>query len=247
MIVYEFPLNEHVRTLLKLERLFQQALHLIRLDDTLSHQSALFALLDLLELTARHDIKSDLLMDLFRMRQQDEAQTAPHAKLSSETTALIEQTLAALHGQPSRFDQPLREQEWLVAIKQRMNITGGVNSFDVPHFHYWQHSPAAQRRADLVNWIAPMLHIYHALTLVLHHLRENSLPQALIAQQGFHQQMLNGRSGQLLRIGLAKDEPVLPETSASRHAINIRFLSLENGNHTRCDRDIEFQLCFCAP
>jgi cell division protein ZapD len=249
VIVYEFPLNEHVRTLLKLERLFQQTLQLIKQDTPLSHHTALTTLFGLMEISARNEVKTDLQMDLTRLRQQLCTSSECQQSLPLHQDGIIQQidrTLTALQALPARIDQVLREREWLGAIKQRANIPGGINEFDVPYYHYWQHLPAAQRRADLVSWLAPILPIYHALDLILQHLRESGQAQALLAEQGLYQQMLIGRHGHLLRIGLASDEAVIPETSANRHAIHIRFLSFASPTPTRCAYNVEFQLCFCS-
>ncbi len=250
MIVYEFPLNEHVRTLLKLERLFQQTLQLMKQDTPLAHHTALTTLFCLMEINGRNEVKTDLQMDLSRLRQRLHSNRESQQPLPDRQDDIIQQidhTLVALQALPARIDQVLREREWLAAIKQRANIPGGINEFDVPYYHYWQHLPATQRRADLVSWLAPALPVYHALDLVLRHLRESAQPVALIAQQGLYQQSLNGRHGHLLRIGLGSGEPVVPETSANRHAIHIRFLSFASPTPTCCAANIEFQLCFCSP
>lgn len=238
MIIYEYPLNEHIRTLLKLERLFQQSLRLIQLDDVLLQQAALFHLFELFEITARNEIRTDLQMELTRQQQlANAALTNAHA---------LNHATHALHNLPGRLDQALRDQEWLSMLKQRANIPGGVNSFDVPWFYHWQHLPAKQRRADLVNWISPMLPIYQALSLVLKSLREHSSPVVCVARQGFHQQMLNDKNTRLLRIGIPRTAEWIPEISASRHAITIRFVStLPAESQDAITPDIEFQLCLC--
>ena len=238
MIIYEYPLNEHIRTLLKLERLFQQALRLIQIDDVLLQQTALFHLFDLFEITARNEIRTDLQMELSRQQQM--------AGVTPDSALALSHAAHALHNLPGRLDQALREQEWLSMLKQRANIPGGVNSFDIPWFHHWQHLPAAQRRADLINWISPLLPIYQALNIVLQSLRGNGRPETRTARQGFHQQILNDKNIRLLRIGIARDTEWIPEVSASRHAITIRFVStLSTDTSNTVTPDIEFQLCLC--
>ncbi len=243
MIVYEFPLNEHVRTLLKLERLFQQVLYLARQQDPLLHQTALFGIFDLFELGSRNEMRSELQMELTRLRQRTDGAVVSSGNESS--VDFIDQALAALQAMPARLDQPLRDCDWLAGVRQRANIPGGVNGFDLPQFHYWQHMSPAQRKADLVNWISPMLPLHQALSLLLKRIRENGAPKALLAPHGYYQQALNGRSSHMLRIGLPVDSQTIPEASANRHAINIRFLNAGKGLPARCEQDIEFQLCFC--
>ncbi len=54
------------------------------------------------------------------------------------------------------------------------------------------------------------------------------------------------RVAQLLRITLARDLACVPEISANKYALNIRFIGvtgLDRGSVY--DRDVEFELVFC--
>ncbi len=239
MITYEFPLNEQLRTLLKLERLFQQALALMRMEDAMSHQAALLALFDLMEIASRNEVRQELLMELNRVRQRLDP------IVDTDWSHQLDQANHALHELPAKLDHMTRDDEWLTAVRQRTNVPGGINGFDLPHFHHWQHTSAQQRRANLVAWISPALPVYQALNLILRRLRQNNPAKALIASGGIFQQMLNGRSGHLVRITLDNNAPVIPEVSANRHALNIRFTTSNTAGHTTHLADIEFQLCFC--
>jgi cell division protein ZapD len=62
--IYEFPLNEKVRTYLRLEQLFKQLVHANSATENwqfINFFSSLFTLLDLLE---RLDLRSDVLKDI---------------------------------------------------------------------------------------------------------------------------------------------------------------------------------------
>ncbi len=239
MITYEFPLNEQVRTLLKLERLFQQVLALTRHDDALSHQTALCTLFDLMDIASRNEVRQELQLELARIRQR------PETGVGEEWLKQLDQAQNALHELPARLDHMTREYEWLGAVRQRTSVPGGINSFDLPYYHYWQSKPSPARRADLVTWISPALPIHQTLGLILRRLRNLGEPQAVIARNGFFQQMINGRNGQLLRMALDSNDHAIPEVSANRHAINIRFVSPDEPGHAPFKGDVEFQLCFC--
>ena len=241
MITYEFPLNEQVRTLLKLERLFQQVLALTRHDDALSHQTALCTLFDLMDIASRNEVRQELQMELVRIRQRLETGSTSE----NEWLKQIDQAQSALHELPARLDHMTRDSEWLGAVRQRSNAPGGINSFDLPYYHYWQNKPSQNRRADLVSWISPALPVHQAINLILRRLRNLGSPQAIVAQNGFYQQMINGRNGQLLRMALDSNLRAIPEVSASRHAINIRFVDATAAGHAQFDEQVEFQLCFC--
>jgi cell division protein ZapD len=68
LILFEYPFNERVRTLLRLESLFDRMIFFAGLNDARQHQVALSALFDLLDATERTDIKGSVLQDLERQR-----------------------------------------------------------------------------------------------------------------------------------------------------------------------------------
>ncbi|TMG78921.1 MAG: cell division protein ZapD, partial [Betaproteobacteria bacterium] len=69
MITYEYPLSERIRTLLRLEDLFERAGHFFSKEDSLAHHAALLTLFEILEVAGRADLKSDLMQELERQKQ----------------------------------------------------------------------------------------------------------------------------------------------------------------------------------
>jgi cell division protein ZapD len=69
VIRYEHPLNERIRTLMRLEDLFARVGHFASLDAPLEHHSALLALFEITDVAARADLKTDLLQELERQKQ----------------------------------------------------------------------------------------------------------------------------------------------------------------------------------
>ena len=51
-----------------------------------------------------------------------------------------------MHGKIGHY---LRENEWLMAIKNRAGIPGGVCEFDLPGYHHWLHKDSVLRRHDI--------------------------------------------------------------------------------------------------
>ena len=50
---------------------------------------------------------------------------------------------------------------------------------------------------------------------------------------------------QLVRIRLPRDTQLIPEISANKYALNIRFTVLGADRARGCDMDVEFELTFC--
>ena len=56
-----------------------------------------------------------------------------------------------------------------------------------------------------------------------------------------------GRTAQMLRVRLAQSETVVPEISANKYALNVRFMLPETIARPRlAERDVAFELTFCS-
>ena len=249
MISYEFPLNERVRTFLRLEDLFGRIDQLVESNDHCSHHVALSVIFEILEVTSRGELKSDILQELERQKRilaalrnnpaiSEDALDAMLGDIETVSTQLL-----ALSG---KIGQHIRENEWLMLIKQRACIPGGMCEFDLPSYHFWQHQGAGARRQHLEEWLKPLQPIYAGLKILLKLLRENCKTHVFIAQQGSFQQMQGGKVAQMLRVTLDKDLPCIPEISANKYALNIRFVNADYAAKTTLySQDVEFKLTFC--
>ena len=249
LIVYEYPLTERIRTLLRLEDLFERVHHFDAKEDALDHHVALLTLFEILEVASRADLKSDLLQELERQKQvllsfksnPDVAQDALSAVISD-----VEHALGALFGMTGKIGQYLRENEWLMSIKQRTGIPGGACEFDLPAYHYWLNQDCASRSADMNAWISPLYPLRDGTAIVLKLLREGGKPTRHVAPQGTFSQMLGGRTSQMVRIRLPRSAQLVPEISANKYALNVRFTSFSTEPRPKVsESDVEFELSFC--
>lgn len=249
MITYDHPLNERIRTLLRLEDLYAKAHYFSAQSQQMDHHAALLVVFEILEVSCRADLKSDLLQELERQKQTLEAlrnNPAISEEALNEVLHDIDNVAGRLHGLPGKIGQHLRENEWLMSIKQRTSIPGGVCEFDLPSYHFWLNQDENLRRKDLTEWLTPMLPIRDGLRIILRMLRDSGKSSHNTAQQGAFQQMLSGRVAQMLRISVARSLPCFPEISANKYAINVRFTALGGPQKPRgCDIDVEFDLTLC--
>lgn len=250
MISYDFPLNERIRTLLRLEDLYAKMAYFSEKASAADHHAALSVIFEIMEVASRADLKSDLLQELERQKRQ---LSALHNNPGISEAALdavlseIENASDSLFGLSGKIGQHLRDNEWLMGIKQRACIPGGTCEFDLPSYHYWLHQDATLRRNYLKGWLAPMLPICNALDIILKLLRESGKEHHFIAHQGNFQQMQGGRVAQLLRITLDPALPCIPEVSANKYVLNIRFVTANYASKSALyDQDVAFNLTFCA-
>lgn len=250
MIDYEFPLNEKVRTLLRLEDLFARMEHFTARDHGMDHHTALITLFEILEVASRADLKSELLQELERQKRALAAlhnNPAISEKALDAILAEIETASISLLSMSGKIGQHLRDNEWLMGIKQRACMPGGTCEFDLPSYHYWQEQDVDSRRACLRAWLAPLLPLHTGLGIVLRLLRESGKVLHFTAHQGTFQQMQGGRVAQMLRVSLGKELACIPEVGANKYAINIRFIAANYAaKSTLFEQDVPFELTFCS-
>ena len=95
VIAYEQPLNERMRNFLRLDFLYQQAVIHHTRPDPWSTRAAVSALLEILAITQRGDIRSEVLKELERqMTQLSRLQHAPRRRRGAPAHAADQAALA---------------------------------------------------------------------------------------------------------------------------------------------------------
>lgn len=252
IITYEQPLNERIRTFLRAEQLIQHFEQCLSRDAVLDTHGALMLLLEIINLAARVDLKSELMMELKRqianLERLDQIPQVDSSRLRgivNRHNKLIE-SLHGLSGQPGG---ELKNNDFLNGIKQRAVIPGGVCDFDLPAYRFWLSRPIAERRGVLKAWITPFLEIHSAIVDILMLIRESATPQKAQAEAGFYHQNLElSQPYQMIRILLPPTADYYPEVSAGKHRFTVRFLrqpSLE-ARGVPVNENIDFALACCA-
>lgn len=247
MASYEFPFNERIRVLLRLEDLFSRTLFNITSEQSSHHHNAMVSFFQILDIIDRVDLKTELLQELDKQKMvMSSLLNNPKIDVAILQPILenILQVSAKLRSIQTRVGQSLRENEWLMAIKQRAIIPGGLCEFDLPAYHYWLENPYTERQEDLRGWLEYIMPLYDGLSILLSILRGSGSPSANVATRGAFQQMLGGaKPAQLLQIRLDDGLHCYPEISANKYAMNIRFISMErSGKPHACDFDVPFTL-----
>ncbi len=251
MIRYEYPLNERIRILLRLEDLFDRLAWYVQGEHPYNHHSSLLTLFELADVASRSDLKTDLLQELERQRSTLSAlrgnPDVEQVKLESVLRE-IDSAHAGIHQMAGKVGQHLKDDEWLMTVKQRAIIPGGLCEFDLPSYHLWLNEDADMRREDLYRWLTPMLPIRAGLGIVLRLMRESCRPGSQQAVNGVYQQTLDTtvRPPQMIRIGIDDGMRCVPEISANKYMLNIRFVRSQPGESKVCAGTINFELTFCT-
>ena len=250
LIRYEFPFNESIRTLLRLEHLFDRLGQLVVRDAALDHHHALSTLFEIMDVAARADLKSDLLKDLERQRLRlngfrDNPSVAQ--PVLNEVAGRIDSAFRALNQMPGKAGAALTANEWLMSIRSRISIPGGTCGFDLPAYYAWQQFDPQRRRTDLLQWSASLTPLADALRLLLTLLRDSGAPHPVVAVAGLFQQSLPaGRTCQLLRLRLKDVPDLVPEISGHRLMVSVRLMQQDGEGRLKpspADTPMELTLC----
>lgn len=250
-IVYEFPLNERIRLFMRLEHLFHQVDHFMDGGSQWDNRAVISALLDIVALFSRNDLKSEALKELDRhssvlakmARNNPDVDYAKLDKILSRLDGMSKD----LYANTGKIGLSLLENDLFKSISQRSAIPGGTCSFDLPAFHYWLQLEDSQRRGNLEEWIRPFRPIRSAIDLALNFIRTCATSTEEVASGGFFQKTLDHTLPfQLLRVSVERTEPCFAEISGGKHRFTVRFMLPDAAQHPmQRQEDVRFLLTCC--
>jgi len=251
-LVFEQPLNERMRTFLRLDFLYSQALHHNEAASQWGTRAAITSLIDILAIITRSDVRSEALKELDRqLTLLAEFQSKPGvdtnrlktliANLTRLRSELLNAGIANL--------QPLKDSEFLNAVKHRSSIPGGTCEFDLPDYLYWLSQPDEVRVRAFNQWLTVLRPLCDAVSELIWLTRQNGRTRQETAQGGNFTITFDRENPlQLLRIALPASMGLYPEVSGSHHRCNMRFLSWKGLSEraTQADSDVKFLLTCCT-
>jgi cell division protein ZapD len=251
-IIFEQPLNERIRTFLRLEFLFKRVDSALTGQSEMHHRDALDAMLSMLSVFERSDLKQELMKEIERLTANLTAlENAPGVDRQALESLLsdLDQNLDALHVQKSSIGQSLRENEFLYGIRQRSSIPGGTCDFDLPAYHFWlQHTKAETRAEQLQLWLNEFISVRNAVEMSLRLIRGSIGFRQEVAEAGFFQRSLDSNQPyQLIRVEIPANVNYFPEVSGGKHRFTIRFMQFDiKQRPQQSSEQVPFKLSCCA-
>ncbi len=248
---FELPLNERMRTFLRLEFLYQQMLHSSEDDTSWGTRSTIDTLLDILSILARGDIRSEVHKEIdIQINHLQRYSARPDVDSGALDTVLknLLEARADITAIGTQFLQELKDSDFLNAIKHRSTIPGGTCEFDLPIYSHWLNQPFEKRQEDLSVWTESIRPVCDAVSEVLWLIRESAQPEEKKAINGmFQHSMQKDSSCRLLRVTLPSESGLYPEISGSQHRFTIRFLEWSGiqKRAVQTGHDVSFLLSIC--
>lgn len=237
--------------MLRLEHLFDRLGQLIEREAPVDHHHALATIFEIMDVGSRADLKSDLLKELEKHRQQ----LIGYRGNPSVSEVMLDDVIGRIDGAFARLNQltgkagaVLTSNEWLMSIRSRISIPGGTCEFDLPAYYAWQQLDATRRRNDLLQWVATLMPLAEALQVLLGLLRDSGAPHKVVAIGGqFSQALPAGRVHQLIRVRLDDSLQLVPEISGHRLMVLVRLMRQESDGRLRpANVDTGFELTLCS-
>ncbi|MHB8816632.1 MAG: cell division protein ZapD [Steroidobacteraceae bacterium] len=251
-LVFEQPLNERMRTFLRLDFLYSQALHHNEMASQWGTRAAVSSLIDILAIITRSDVRSDALKELERqLTLLGEFQSNPGVDANRLKTLIANLTRLRselLNAGGVANLQPLKDSEFLNAIKHRSSIPGGTCEFDLPDYLYWLSQPDEVRVRAFNQWLTTLRPLCDAVSELIWLTRQNGRTRQETAQGGnFTITFERENPLQLLRIALPASMGLYPEVSGSHHRCNMRFLTWKGLTEraAQAGSDVKFLLTCC--
>lgn len=248
---YELPLNERIRTLMRLESLFLRLHVHADGEDPADSRAALGVLLEIMAILGRGDLRSEVLKEMDRQGQTlgrlRSRSDIDHRRLDSILESL-NKLKARLDASDAQIGRGLKQNEFLSTLKQRSSIPGGTCGFDIPSLGFWLSRSAARRQEQLQNWISELDALDRCIRLLLMLLRESAAPSREVAEKGLFQRSLDSAgSVQMLRVIVPGDLDALAEISGGKHRFTVRFMRQDDPAERprQLDDDVDFGLVIC--
>jgi len=246
--LYEFPLYEKVRNYLRLEQLFAQlneARHARSENQYLHFLEVFFSLTDLVD---RLDLRTDFLRDI-DVHEKKLVHWSQHPDIDS---AALKQALQTLHRLSSEIKRnqklgaSLKDERFLMNIKQRFTTPGGATSFDLPSLFCWLKQADEPKQADLLQWKQQLSLVESSLQMLLSFLREKARFQSIECKNGYYQGSVEEKI-ELVRIQCDLESGIYPVVSGTRNRFAVKFMQLNPaaGSSGAISNQVNFQLACC--
>lgn len=251
-VIYEQPLNERIRTFLRLEFLFAQIDNALMGHSEQHNRQAIDGLLNVLSVFERSDLKSEIIKELERLITTLSAlENSPgvDSQTLDDLLAELDVVLDSLHANKSSIGHVLRDNDFLYSVRQRSTIPGGTCDFDLPAYHFWlQHTDRESRQHQVRAWLDEFSGIRAAINTTLHLVRASTNFSPVTAADGFYQHSLDSsQPNQLIRVKVPRDMDYYPEISGGKHRFTVRFMHFDIEQRSKqTDSDVSFQLNCCT-
>ncbi len=248
--IYELPLNERLRTFMRIEFLYSRLKYFAsNLDNNWNTRTVIHTLLEVYSILSRTDVRREVLADLDRyIMQMQRFQSAPDADNNMVNDIL--EDLDSIKNQVVNIGTDylirLREDEFIASLLHRHTLPGGKAEFDMPKYKFFLESDKKSVSNQINGWIEVIKPICEGIDKLMWIIRESNEPISTVAVEGQYNHQIEKRTQiSLVRI-IINEKNIYPEISGGRHLIAVRFYSYDkNKEYTQFGDNVNFKISLC--
>ena len=247
--LYELPLNEHLRTFMRVEFISKRLNYFLELDDSWATRSIIHGLIEIYSILSRTDVRREVITDLdryiYNMKQYQDSQLIDIQLRSKEFQEDLESLKARVEDSGPDYLKPLRKNEFLNSLLHRQTLPGGKAEFDMPKYKFWLDS--GRTKSDIDQFIGVLEPVCNSVDKLLWMIRESTEAISTVAVDGFYNhQISSNHKISLVRIFL-DENTIYPEISGGKHLISIRFFNWEDSEEkwSQTKENINFRISLC--
>jgi cell division protein ZapD len=162
MIIFEFPLNERIRRLLRIEEIYQKFEHQLKNTHDYFEFGCFNTLFEIVQLVSRSDLKIDFLQELERQEKKQSAlldhQALKEDQLNpKEIIPMIQFARKKLENIDVKPGFNFNNNLFLEEVKKRIGSPGGLLDVDFPNFRNWaSHKTRKSNLGHNLLWCSKM-------------------------------------------------------------------------------------------
>lgn len=248
MLVYEQPLHDLMRLMLRLEQMFDQ------LASTLEHdapKASIHALLGIRDLLSRSDFKTKLLRkqtDLIKYFNTLEDNPSVDEQEVEAVVQSLKRYFALLDAK-SQIGSELAEHPFFEQLYKHIATPGGPCIISMPIYRYWLNRPHQTRIEDIQAIISSIHYIKEITDFMLYLTRASGDFKTASFDQGiFEKSLMPGKTPiELIRVGFEENVDYIPEFSVDPRRLVIRLMSPDQFYQlSSTHHDQSFQIAICS-
>ncbi len=247
-IIYEQPIRESLRLILKYEYLMEKYNFHNNNNDVWNTKSAINTILEISEMSSRINLKLETLKELKKLsfhigylKDKMIITDNEHKSLGEEIKVCLEE-VDRIHDNPCK---KIVENDFLMSIRSKLNIPAGDNFFDLPGYLNFLTSNKKFIEQSLSSWFETYEIIARSSKVILNVIRSSDKFSDCIAKNGFYENKVDGDTKiDLIRIKIEINLNCHPVISVNNKILNVIFREFTDNdlNFSKKNDDINFSL-----
>ena len=247
-IIYEQPVTENTRSILKSEYLFEKFNSSFSQHDVWGVKSCLSTLIEISDFISRINLKIELLKALEKtiiyleiLKEKEIFDLVKYHNYYDQ----IKECKDNLNNMVNNPSKSVFDNDFLMQIKSKQHIPAGDNFFDMPSYLNFLASNKNLINNTISDWFKPFDPIYKASKLILDIKRTSVKFSETSSNNSYFEEKLDNKTKiDLVRIKLKKELNIYPDISVNRQNICINFKKTYGNNKLSkpIDTGIKFEI-----